>query len=199
MSITPLAFNTILGMVKEMNLKQLDALRLCANAHVAVALKGPEGGWICSDKVKGLASSGKLIAAIKEFRFETGAGLKESKEAVEAYLLSTKDQQLTAKEAVGLMEGVLGQINDGFGIGNTTFLNDFLIWRRLAKSVDLPHTFGLRVYLSDLFADWEYHSASLSTANHVQVKILDTVKEYSKSTAWAQLQQLAFENPSNPQ
>lgn len=46
-------------------------------------------GFTINDTVKALVKMGRKIEAIKELRTQTGCGLKEAKDAVEAYMEST--------------------------------------------------------------------------------------------------------------
>lgn len=61
--------------------------RVAALEAALVALGGrlPAPEELLSDRVKALADRGRLVAAIKAHREDTGAGLVEAKEAVEAY------------------------------------------------------------------------------------------------------------------
>lgn len=51
--------------------------------HLGLPLETAVSGL--SPEVRQLADSGQMIEAIKRYRAETGAGLKEAKDAVDAY------------------------------------------------------------------------------------------------------------------
>ena len=80
-------FITILGRTQgsdelQRRLTRLEKKTDAIMQHLGLAYEPPAPGG--SDTVTGLIRAGKKIEAIKTYREETGAGLKEAKEAVEA-------------------------------------------------------------------------------------------------------------------
>lgn len=63
------------------NARTLDAIA----AHLGIAREATAASGKLSPAVRTLADQGDVIEAIKRYRQETGAGLKESKEAIEDY------------------------------------------------------------------------------------------------------------------
>jgi hypothetical protein len=68
-------------------LRRLEAKVDLLLKHLGLEYQGPETGAGLSAEVKALADDpGRKIAAIKLHREQTGLGLKEAKDAVEAYI-----------------------------------------------------------------------------------------------------------------
>jgi hypothetical protein len=68
---------------------QLDRIERKLNLileHLGLAHDDPDDHWGLSSEERALAAAGQKIPAIKAYRNRTGAGLKEAKDAVDAFL-----------------------------------------------------------------------------------------------------------------